>query len=92
MSATPVVIEIANQVNALVFLPRGHRLISLSETTLRVALGKLNIDIEYDAGPDLYNVSVHKIGRDLDVKTETHEGIFCDQLADFFPARLRRAA
>ena len=86
-----VVREIARQLAAQGVDLRGKRLVKLDDNSLRVhtpSRGSFegtarSVDISYDAGSDLYDVSVHTI-KGVDVKTERHKGMYFDALPQFF--------
>ncbi len=94
-----VVKEIARQLNAQGVPLKGRILVKMDSNTLRVAGRGRNIDVSYDRGNDLYNVKVHKIGRDkFNLKTgevkigkiQTCElkGLYFDQLPEVFNSKI----
>ena len=82
---------VMEQINWRILHLRGFQFIQMSGDTLRVHKGKKNLDIRYDSGADLYDLSKHTIQPDLSVKTEQIKGVFWDQLqdimAEFFELR-----
>lgn len=86
MAISQTVQTIAQQLKyAGVLQIRGLKLVAMDENTLRVNKGWKNIDIKYNGGSDLYDVTVHLTNRKtLDTKSKTTEGVYCDQLADLF--------
>lgn len=79
---------IISQVREQVFIKRTHRLVLLSDTGVRFNFGRTNIDVSYNAGLDLYDVSVHKLAKDYTTKTTTTGGVYAEDLAKFFPKHL----
>ena len=78
-----VIIEtIMHQINWKALYCNGFEFIQMSNEALRVHKGKKNLDITYNPGTDLYDLSEHTIQPDLTVKTRKIEGVFCDQLQD----------
>lgn len=99
MAGSAVVQETARQVLALSNKARravglGHTLLAIDDTTLRVSLARVergrtfrNVDIKYNRGSDLYDVTIHlldrhKLGQDDCCKSRTVEGVFNDQLGE----------
>jgi hypothetical protein len=79
---------IISQVREQVFIKRTQRLVLLSDSAVRFNFGRTNIDVAYNAGLDLYDVSVHKLAKDYTSKTVTTGGVYAEDLAKFFPKRL----
>ena len=83
-----IIETIMDQINWRALHWRGFLFIRMSGDTLRINKGRKNLDIRYDAGADLYDLSKHTIQPNLSVKTEQIKGVFWDQLqeilAEFF--------
>jgi len=78
-----VIIEtIMQQINWKALYFSGFEFIQMSDQALRVHKGKRNLDITYNPGTDIYDLSEHTIQPGLTTKTRKIEGVFCDQLKD----------
>lgn len=87
-----VVKTIANQLKAQGVNLRGKTLVKMDENTLRVSGKGTNVDIKYDKGHDLYNVSVHKIDRKtFKVKTCRSKGVYFDSLPNYFNPKITKS-
>ena len=79
---------VMEQINWRALHGLGFQFIRMSGDTLRIHKGRKNLDIRYNAGSDLYDLSKHTMKRDLSVKTEQIKGVYWDQLqeilAEFF--------
>lgn len=83
---------IVAQVREQVFVKNGTCFI-VDESTVRFHMsGSLNVDVEYDRGHDLYNVSVHRLKKDYTTTTETHSLVYAEDLARYFPKHLVKDA
>lgn len=78
--ASETVKVIMAQVNWRELQIAGFVFVEIDSETLRLHKGKKNLDIHYDAGYDLYNISKHTIDKDLAVTTEDMTGVYADQL------------
>lgn len=57
--------------------------ITMDDHTIRVHRRNKNLDISYDEGSDLYNISKHTLNqKTLETTTEKVEGLYYDQLQD----------
>jgi len=68
----------------------------VNETSLRICCrtrDKINFDIEYDSGEDLYNVNAYLIkNHGLDVEQLLFSsGVYCDQLAELLQQAHKKA-
>lgn len=79
---------IISQVREQVFIKRTHKLVLLSDTAVRFNFGRKNIDVAYNAGLDLYDVTTHKLAKDYTSTSETVGGVYAEDLAKFFPKHL----
>ncbi|MDO8623199.1 MAG: hypothetical protein Q7R52_03040 [archaeon] len=87
-----VVKEIRRQLVALGVPLKRKVLVKLDDNTLRVhtpgILGKIggrSVDIKYDHGQDLYDVSIHELNnKTFKIKTCRSKGVFVDSLPDYF--------
>jgi hypothetical protein len=81
-----------SQVSELVFLKKGQVFL-VDDDTVRFHVGKrLNIDVSYDHGLDLYTVTTHKAKPDYTVTTDVVAGVYAEDLGSFFPKRLVKDA
>jgi hypothetical protein len=80
---------IVSQVREQVFIKKAYL---VDEKTVRFNFGKTNIDVSYDAGLDLYDVTTHKLAKDYTSTSETVSGVYADSLGGFFPKRLVKDA
>jgi len=83
-----IIETIMQQINWTVLYFSGLQFIQINGVTLRVHRVEKNLDIRYNRGDDLYDLSKHTMRPDLTVKTEEIRGVYCDQLqgviAEFF--------
>ncbi len=83
-----IIETIMQQINWPVLYFSGFQFIQIDGVTLRVHKAERNLDIRYNRGDDLYDLSKHTMRPDLTVKTEEIRGVYCDQLegiiAEFF--------
>ena len=77
-----IIETIMEQINWRVLHLRGFKFIRMNDETLRVHKGNKNLDIKYNYGVDLYDLSKHTIRKNLTVETEEVENVFFDQLQD----------
>lgn len=66
---------------------RPTALVRIDDDTLRVHVKRgrnvRNVDVRYDAGLDLYDVSVHRFqAPTYEVATETFEGVYADSMVE----------
>jgi len=82
--------EIINQLKGQGVDLYGKTLVDMGDLTLRVNMPRkgrgpaTNVDIKYNEGMDMYDVTVHKIDKDMNVKSEKFNGMYFDQLPQFF--------
>ncbi len=79
------------QVREQVFV-KNTQVFLKDETSVRFNFGRTNVDVSYNRGLDLYDVSVHKLTKTYESKTETTSGVYAEDLAKFFPKRLVKDA
>lgn len=81
--ASDVVRTIRQQIGSL---KPSCRFIQIDDHTLRVHNPKrketVNIDVKYNHGIDLYDVTVHRFKSDLVIKTNSHCGLFVDAMVE----------
>ena len=77
-----IIETITEQINWRVLHLRGFKFIRMGSDTLRVHRDNRNLDIKYNYGTDLYDLTEHTILKDLTVETEEVENVFFDQLQD----------
>ena len=77
-----IIETIMEQINWRVLHLMGFEFIRMSDDTLRVHRDNRNLDIKYNYGVDLYDLTKHTILKDLTVETEKVENVFFDQLQD----------
>ena len=93
---TKVLNEIINQLRGQKVNLKKKVLVKVDDNTLRVhtpgKLGKIggsSVDIKYDRGRDLYDVSIHKIDdKTFKVKTCRSSGVYFDSLPNFFNPKI----
>lgn len=68
------------QINWVYLAKHGFRFVGLDDKTLRLNLGKKNMDIEYNEGTDTYRIKKHIIDKDTNVTTEIIDDIYFDDL------------
>ena len=77
-----IIETIMEQINWRVLHLMDFEFIRMNDETLRVHKGNKNLDIKYNYGVDLYDLTEHTILKDLTVETEEVENVFFDQLQD----------
>ena len=73
---------IMQQINWRVLHLMGFQFVRMNDDMLRVRRDNRNLDIKYNYGTDLYDLTKHTIRKDLTVDTEEVENVFFDQLQD----------
>ena len=63
--------------------------VKMDENTLRLHFkdrrGVVNVDIHYNIGSDLYDVTWHRIDKETyEIKSEIRKDVFCDELVGVF--------
>lgn len=81
----PVQATIVSQVSAAVFVKRGEILLVDDETVRFRLSASLNVNVRYDVGSDLYEVTTNRMTRDYRTKTERASGVYAEDLAGYFP-------
>ena len=64
--------------------PKRFKRVAIDDLTLRFNKGKTNVDVKYNVGLDLYDVTVHKTNKNWETKSKTTKGMYFDQLINFF--------
>ena len=77
-----IIETIMEQINWRVLHLMDFKFIRMSDDTLRAHRDNRNLDIKYNYGTDLYDLTEHTILKDLTVETEEVENVFFDQLQD----------
>lgn len=77
-----IIETIMKQINWRVLHLMGFQFVRMSDETLRVRRDNRNLDIKYNYGTDLYDLTKHTILKDLTVETKEVENVFFDQLQD----------
>jgi hypothetical protein len=77
-----IIETIMKQINWRVLHLMGFQFVRMNDETLRVHRDNRNLDIKYNYGTDLYDLTEHTILKDLTVETEEVENVFFDQLQD----------
>jgi len=77
-----IIETIMEQINWRVLHLMGFQFVRMNDETLRVHKGNKNLDIKYDYGVDLYDLTKHTIRKDLTIEAEEVENVFFDQLQD----------
>lgn len=75
-----IIKTIMQQINWRVLHLMSFKFIRMNDDTLRVHRDNRNLDIKYNYGTDLYDLTKHTIRKDLTVETEEVENVFFDQL------------
>jgi hypothetical protein len=82
---------IVAQVCEQVFVKKG-KVFLVDDATVRFNFGKTNVDVRYDSGLDLYDVTTHKTKKDYSTESATVSGVYADVLGEFFPKHVFKDA
>jgi prophage maintenance system killer protein len=82
---------IVAQVCEQVFVKKG-KVFLVDDATVRFNFGRTNVDVHYDAGLDLYDVTTHKMGKGYDATSDTVNGVYADMLGECFPKHVFKDA